>query len=78
MSEAVVSERALMGRINRVLAKSATPERLVRCRFGSRWFGDCGRYSAVNSNNYVTATHVDLGTWGREMGVLKSGETLAE
>lgn len=71
-----VSERALIGRINRLLAKKATPEMLLRCREDSRWSNDLGRYYITDSNRHLRDTDVDIEKLGRELGALKPGEAL--
>ena len=72
----VVSERALYQRINRALAKDG--ERLRKLR-GERWRSDLGDYYTIDvQGNYIIATYVDLEGWGREMGVLKAHESVAD
>ena len=73
-----VAERALVGRINRALAKKATPEQLLRCREDSRWFNELGRYYVTNANRHLRDSNVDIEKLGRELGVLMPGEALAE
>jgi len=70
-----VAERALVARINRVLAKS--DEGLRRCRDGSRAFSELGRYYTVNFNrNLIVRKDHDLEELGRELNVLADFETL--
>ncbi|HEV2294573.1 MAG TPA: hypothetical protein VGR35_12020 [Tepidisphaeraceae bacterium] len=70
-----VSERALLARLNRALAKE--DQMLRKCRADSRWYRDLGDYALVDvSRNTWLATHVDLEALGREMGVLQEFEHL--
>ncbi|CRI63748.1 conserved hypothetical protein [Thiocapsa sp. KS1] len=71
-----VSERALFARLSRRLAKDG--DILKKCRFDSRWYGDFGNYYIVDSRNAISATHVDLEGWAREMGVLQPWERLED
>lgn len=71
-----VSQRALLQRINRRLAKEHEVLKTLR---GQRYEHDLGRHYAVNyATNLVTATHVDPEAWGRELGVLAAWETVKE
>lgn len=76
-----VSERALVARINRKLAKSNQQLRRIRVTWdGSKMYVDSnlGRYYLVNEEkNYVVRTHVDVEALGQEVGVLKGWEQLA-
>jgi hypothetical protein len=75
MTKVNVSNRALEGRVNRALKKDG--ETLKKCRQDSRWFSDLGEYYAVNIElNSVSAKHVDLEVWAKELGVLKDYEKL--
>jgi len=77
MKKVPVSERALVARIDRAMAKNG--ETLKRCREDSRWFNELGRYYTVNvSINGITDKHVDLEKLGRKMGVLSEYETLGK
>lgn len=72
-----ISEAALEKRISRKLAHEG--ETLRKCRYNSRWFNDLGSYYVVNSYfNSITATHVDLETWGRDLEVLRENEALVK
>jgi hypothetical protein len=71
-----VSERALIQRINRVLAKDgqrlrATRGERARLDFGWYWVHELSR-------NLCLDTHVDLESMGRELGCLKEWERLEE
>lgn len=68
-----VSERALVARINRALAKQS--EKLRRCRKNARGFNDLGAYYLLDGNT-VIATHVNIEALGHELNVLGDGETL--
>lgn len=70
-----VSERALVARINRHY-KGA--EVVKVCRYDSRWFRDLGRFYAHNDRNHLTQTDIRLEELGRELGVLREGESVAE
>jgi len=72
-----VSERALLGRINRRLAKDE--EVLKKCRPDSRWYHDLGAYYGVGvRTNSICYQHIDLEEFGRELGVLRPFEALAQ
>ena len=60
-----ISERALVARINRSLSK--TGERLRVCREASKWFDQLGRFYCVNNHNRVSATHVNMKQWAKEL-----------
>jgi hypothetical protein len=69
-----VSVRALVQRVNRKLA--ARGEKLLATR-SSRNRLELGDYYAVRLNgNSVVAKHVNLETWGRELGALKPWESV--
>lgn len=69
-----VSEKALVGRINRKLAHEG--EQLRTARTDRDW-RNLGRYYCVNvSHNCVTSTHHNLAELGRLVGALGDGETL--
>lgn len=69
-----VTERALFARLSRRLAKDG--EILKKCRFDSRWYNDFGSYYTVNQFNAISATHMDLEDWARELGVMQPWERL--
>lgn len=65
-TKTAVSQRALLARINRRLARSCESIRL--CRPSSRWFGDLGRvYSVDHVRNQINGSHIDLESRGREL-----------
>jgi hypothetical protein len=71
----VVTERALLRRINRKLAKDQ--EVVRRCRENSRGFHDLGTYYRVDlTTNLVVDTHIDIETLGRELDVLGESESV--
>ena len=73
--KAKISERALVARIRRKLAKDG--ETLNACRADSRWHSELGYWYIVDTNtNFITARHCDLETLGREVGALKPFEEL--
>jgi len=72
---APVSERALIGRINRRLDRDY--KKLYKSRPGSRLEANVGRFYVVDVwRNTVVDTHVDLESYGRELGVLAEWEQL--
>lgn len=69
-----VSERALVARINRALAKQS--EKLRRCRKDARGFSNLGAYYLLDVyQSQVIDTHVDIEAFGRQLNVLGDGET---
>lgn len=71
-----ISERALLKRINRKLAKEG--EKLCRLPERSRSFGDMGEYHLIEVHtNSVIATHVDVTKLAKEMQALGESETVA-
>lgn len=73
--KAKISERALVARIRRKLAKDG--EALKSCRMDSRWYSDLGDWYVVDLNtNSIIAQHCDLERLGREVGALKPFEEL--
>jgi hypothetical protein len=62
------TERAILARINRKLAKEG--ERLHICRENSTGFNELGRYYCVGNNNFVSAKHVDPDEWEKELAVI--------
>ncbi len=72
-----VSERAILARINRKLAKS---EQVVKkCRTDSRWYGECGNYYAIDlRTNCIQAKHIDLEDWAKELDVIEPFEEVSE
>ena len=68
-----VTERALVGRINRALG----PWKVLRlCRKDSRGFETLGRYY-INGPHGVVDRHIDLETLARKLGVLGYSERLS-
>lgn len=71
-----ITQNALMKRINRALAKEG--ERLTVTR-GERWRSELGDFYVLDVNmNAVVAKHCDPEKLGRELGVLRKWERLAE
>jgi hypothetical protein len=69
-----ITERALVQRINRKLKGQGEALRTTRGRRG-----DLGDFYVVDLNrNFVVDKHVDLEECGRELGVLKPHERMAE
>lgn len=68
-----VSERALVARINRALAKQY--KKLRRCRMGTQAFNNLGAYYLLDGNTVID-THVNIEALGRKLNVLGDGETL--
>jgi hypothetical protein len=76
-SKVPVTERALMARINRKL--SHDDEVLKKCRPDSQWYHDLGDYYGVDlRRNAVVYQHRGLEEFGRELGVLRDFEELAQ
>ena len=74
MHHKVVTEQALVKRINRALA---TEGRKIRKSRPQRGYCELGEYFEVDVNrNFVTSMHVDIEAWGRELEVLKPGESV--
>lgn len=77
MEKVKVRERALIGRINRKLAKMDS--KLKTCRESSPSYSTLGRYYVVDVNrNFVQDHDVDLEALGRDLGVLKGYEEIDE
>lgn len=70
-----VTRRALVQRINRKLA--ATGEKLIATR-GEIARHELGEFYRVNASGSITSKDDDLENLGRELGVLKPYEVLAE
>jgi len=77
MSKVPVSERALVGRINRALRDDDLM--LRKNRPGGRAEQEMGRYFELNTRiNGATQYHVDIEDYGRELGVLREWEELRD
>jgi hypothetical protein len=75
---ATVSERAVIGRINRRLEKDQ--QRLAAARMwpGGYEDGDTGRFYVFNTySNTITRSHVKLESFARELGALGSSEVVS-
>jgi hypothetical protein len=71
-----VTTRALLQRINRVLAKQ---HKVLKKARGARAPQDLGEWFYLDANrNVVLATHVDVEAFGRELEVLDPFEKLVE
>jgi hypothetical protein len=76
MTGIVVSERALILRINR---KLHADDRVLRTTRGARAVKEWGRHHVRDWRlNIVVDDHVDVADLGRELGVLREWETLIE
>ena len=76
-NKAIVSERAVIARINRALAGNWEALRVNRP--GTKWESELGRYYLVDlSLNTINAQHVDLAELAAELEVLKGYEELDE
>ncbi|MEN3029806.1 hypothetical protein [Chromobacterium amazonense] len=65
-----ITEKTLFTRINRLLKSQG--KRLRKCRIDSRVHQNLGDYYEVDlEHNLVTATHVDLERWGKELFLIK-------
>lgn len=70
-----VTESALRARLNRRLAHDN--QRIKTCRYDSRSFNTLGRFYITDLHmNIVVAADIGLESWGRELGVLRDGETV--
>lgn len=77
-----ITNRALFERVRRRLARDC--EYLRTCREDSKWFDQHGRYYIVKAENgsghwrsrTLVATDIDLEALGRELGVLRTHETV--
>ncbi len=73
---APVTERALIQRINRVLAKKQ--ELLKKCREASGSYNNLGDYYTIDVyRNAIIDTHLNLEKLGRKLDVLAKWESLA-
>jgi len=68
-----INERALLGRINRALAKE---DRKIHKSRNVQGFLDCGHYYITNKRNLIYEKNIDLEEIGRRLEVLKSYEEL--
>lgn len=75
MSRAV-SERSLIGRLNRALAREDEVV-IVRKTRGDRWRGELGDFYAVDTRNVITNRHVNPERWARDLGVLREDEVVS-
>lgn len=65
-----ISDRALLARVNRKLAKQDDPSRVRVCREDSRDFNQLGRYYATDYSNHLIGSDIDLQEWARELKVI--------
>ena len=73
-----VSTRAIIQRINRVLAKNGSDEQLKTAR-GWRYLQNCGQYYTINLHYNCIARHdVSPKDLARELGVLKPYEEVKD
>jgi hypothetical protein len=64
-----LSERALLARVNRRLQSKMQVVRV--CREDSRWFGELGRYYAVDATrNLVVDKHIPIESLANELGAI--------
>ena len=63
-----ISERALVARVNRKLAKDG--ERLHQCSENSKWFNELGRYFVTDQRNYISAKYVPINQLAKELGAI--------
>lgn len=70
-----VTERALLGRINRKIAPEY--QRVCKTRSTSSGYDYLGKYVLIDSySNSVRDTHIDLAEYAKELGVIHSSETV--
>ncbi|MFA5412891.1 MAG: hypothetical protein WC350_06110 [Candidatus Micrarchaeia archaeon] len=76
----LVSERALIARINRKLQSEGERKKLHKTRDKGSSLDNLGRFHVVDEySNYVVDHHInDLEAFGRDMQVLAEWEKLAE
>lgn len=74
--QALVTERALVRRLNRKLAREGL--HVKTCRWGTRGFHDLGRHFVVNTRlRAIDKKHIDLESCGRQLGCLADSEVLS-
>ena len=74
-----VSVRALLGRVNRKMSYQGIVVR--RCRSSSKWYNELGEfYGCDHHTDFIDKRwlHIDLEELGRDLGVLKPYEKLAD
>lgn len=74
-SRVSISERALLGRIQRKLKTNG--QKLVKCRPDTAAYAELGSYY-ITDGRAVIAQHRELEVLGRELGVLKPYEKLED
>ncbi|MCG8537784.1 MAG: hypothetical protein MI808_22065 [Pseudomonadales bacterium] len=75
MNQTPISERNLLRRLNRKLAK----ENLIvkTSPVNSRWYNENGRHYCVDeSTNVIRSQHIDIEQWARDEGCLAPSECL--
>ena len=71
----LVSQRAVIQRINRALSKEGSAGRVLKTLRGDRGFSDLGRHYVIDvDQNRVVSTHVNLEEYARELRVLQGWE----
>jgi hypothetical protein len=74
-----VTERALVQRINRALAKAGRHGHIMKKTRGMSAQLDLGRFYVLDiDRNFVVRSHVDLESLGRQLEVFHAYEVLAE
>jgi len=74
MEKRTVTEKALIGRINRKLKRENKFQQLHKTRMG-QWYSDLGPYHIVDhSTNSLTHAHIDIEDLGREMKTIGPDE----
>ena len=72
-----ITERALLGRINRKLKHEN--QQVKKCRADSRGHNYLGDFYVVGTfNNCIANTHVDLEVLGKDLGVMAEYERLED
>lgn len=69
-----ITKKAAIARINRKLRKECEYLHTLR---GQRWWSDLGDHYVTNGRNHTVATHVDIESYARELGVLGQHEQVA-
>lgn len=70
----VVSERAVLQRVQRILARDG--DRLRKCRWEAREYIVLGSFYIVDDRNVVTDTHVNLEQLARDLGAMQPQERM--
>lgn len=71
-----ITERALLGRINRKLAHDH--KKMRKCRYGTMAYSNLGTWHVIDTyQNSLVDSKVDLETFARDLGVMAEWEVLS-